>query len=400
MLTGRHPFGQIPINKAAGETALLLLERQEAGCTPLRSLNPQVDRSLATLIESCLAFEVKNRPISAAAFATALQRRFAPSRRARVLLCSLGVLLLASGGVLAYSPLIAPHLSTQAPRSAEAEYKAGCEAFEAGNYDVADACFDRALKASPNDERYLFASGRTLLALNNAGSADHAFAKALEMRPKDPDVLAALAYSELLNKQLASSFTTSRDAVTAGFPLTPAFCTNRAHAWRHMKRDDKKDFSEKDFDAVRDELNSALKTKPDYLPALYYRAMFAYDHWLLNRQTKENLVISDQAVADIETVLNHESPKGEFAQLNLEAAHIYAATRKRTNSAKVEGQLRIAVLRGGMQKKRFNNDPVLPLVFNSYNYQQFFTSLPDHPDTSTPLPRELVTPNPIEGWLE
>ncbi len=402
LLTGQHPFGRIPLKKAHEETALLLLERQEAGCTPLRSLNPQVDRSLAALIESCLAFEIQDRPTSAAAFAAVLQRRFAPSRRARVLLCSVGALLLASSGVLAYSPIGAAHNSTQAPRSAEAaprsaeaEYAAGCEAFEAGNYDEADKCFESALNASPKEERYLFARGRSRLALNDAGAAESKFADLLHLRPKDPNVLAALAYSELLKTRYLASYATACQAADKGFLLTPAFRTDRAEARLRTIS------AEEDFKAAKDDLNSVLANDPNYLPARYHRAMLEFDLWQLQRQKigKENIAISDQAVADIEMVLASVKP-GEFAELHVNAAHIYAATKKRAYLGEVKSQLRLAVLTGRMPKTRIDKDPVLPKAIGSYDFQVFYKSLPDKPDTSTPLPRELVTPNPIEGWLE
>ena len=191
LLSGHHPFGLIPVNKVNEEMAQLLLERQKAGCMSLQKLNPDLDRKLAALIESCLAFKVDDRPASAAAFAAALQRRFAPSRVKQVMLCSLGGLAIASSGFFASSGLtptaMKPTTTNPAPvLSAEEEYAAGRQAFENGDYDKADACFERALKAAPKEERYLFASGRTRLTLNDATTAESRFATLWNQRSDDP----------------------------------------------------------------------------------------------------------------------------------------------------------------------------------------------------------------------
>ena len=200
-----------------------------------------------------------------------------------------------------------------------------------------------------------------------------------------------MAYSELSNSQYPLAYNTyCKAAADKSFPLTPAFRTNRALARL------RKISSEEDFKTAREDLNQALATDANYLPALYRRAMLEHQYWLYKGQTS---AIANQAIADIGIVLNRISPNGEFAQLHLDAAQIYAAEKPVKKDTVLE-HLRLAVLTGGKPKTCLDNNPLLPPALGTAKFQEFYKSLPDQPDTSKPLPTELVTPNPIVGWLE
>ena len=141
LLTGRHPFGPVPRHRPNQEQELAtwLLPRQQAGCVPIRSLNAEVDRALARVVESCLAFDVAKRP-DAAAVARELKRQEASARRKPWVIgaaCAL-VVALAWGTVVALTP---------------PPYKQGQAAFAARDYDEAERQFTKALEANEKDTK-------------------------------------------------------------------------------------------------------------------------------------------------------------------------------------------------------------------------------------------------------
>src|SRR5262245_8612500 len=62
LLTGRHPLGSIPKQQDLKKLRSALLERHPLGIVPIRRLNAHVDRSLARVIERCLAPRPADRP--------------------------------------------------------------------------------------------------------------------------------------------------------------------------------------------------------------------------------------------------------------------------------------------------------------------------------------------------
>ena len=73
LLTGKLPFGAIPRDGPLEEMASQLRQQQAKGPQPIRSLNGQVDRRLARLVESCLAFDPEHRPQTAQQLASAFR---------------------------------------------------------------------------------------------------------------------------------------------------------------------------------------------------------------------------------------------------------------------------------------------------------------------------------------
>lgn len=81
LLTGKHPFGPIP-KKLEGELfRSWVLERQARGPRPLLDENPNVDRRLARVVDSCLAFNPDDRPDSAKVLATRLRKSMPSPQR-------------------------------------------------------------------------------------------------------------------------------------------------------------------------------------------------------------------------------------------------------------------------------------------------------------------------------
>ena len=72
LLTGKLPFGGRPKNESVEQTARDLHEARKAAVPSVREVNSQVSRSLAAVIEKCLAFAPEDRFLSAAELADEL----------------------------------------------------------------------------------------------------------------------------------------------------------------------------------------------------------------------------------------------------------------------------------------------------------------------------------------
>ena len=183
LLTGRHPFGPIPLKLKTEELRAYLLERQRQGPRPLRELNPRVDPCLARLVERCLAFDRHDRPESAAALASAIRKsmsfpqrawRWARNRSWKVRSAALSVLLAVVVSIVL--------LSLRDPYSVR-QWKRGQEHYREGRYAEAVACYDRALEENPNLTAALFDRGRAKLKQGEFALALIDFQKANEVKP-------------------------------------------------------------------------------------------------------------------------------------------------------------------------------------------------------------------------
>jgi serine/threonine protein kinase/Tfp pilus assembly protein PilF len=161
LLAGTHPFGPLPLKLSSQELRIHLLSRQRTPPNPLRAANPDVDRPLARLVESCLAYNPADRPQSAAKLASALRQGLAPSPRAcrwlgrhprTVLAALLLLVLLVGGGALA--------LGLRPPANVR-HFQDGMHAYRQGDYHQAVEQFGGVLKADSTFTPALVARART-----------------------------------------------------------------------------------------------------------------------------------------------------------------------------------------------------------------------------------------------
>jgi eukaryotic-like serine/threonine-protein kinase len=395
LLTGKHPFGRLPSKMEPDAKARFLLERQQIGCTPLRTLNPRVDRRLAVLIESCLAFEAKDRPASAATLAAVLRRRLAPKHGARILVGALSVLLALSAGFAAF-PLLAPKLSrvesSSSVPSAEDEYRAGQEAFNAEKFKEAEDHFLQALQMKPHDVTILFACGRNALAqgIDSLTYLEHAS----ELQPDNGQIWAARAYAELLRRNARdrkSAIYSLERALKAGFE-TKELLNNLAYAHRELN----------EFDKAEEYANLALDTAADYVPARYNRALVRYKIWHRdNGLWSRDIQLPVETLDDILSVLE-KNP--QYADLHVLAARIYGALAESPHSDFAEkGRqcVRDAVLGYGQDKEPLMRDLVITKRLGSKEHE-LFKDLPSA-DPNKPalgIPLSLQIENPIQDWLK
>src|SRR5262245_25929585 len=78
LLAGRHPFGPIPWKLPPYQQRTELLKRQAKAPWALRTMNPQVSKALAAVIQRCLAWRQQDRFQDAGELAEALRRCSAP----------------------------------------------------------------------------------------------------------------------------------------------------------------------------------------------------------------------------------------------------------------------------------------------------------------------------------
>jgi serine/threonine protein kinase/Tfp pilus assembly protein PilF len=181
LLSGKLPFGSVPLAKSPEEARQLVLARQQSGFVPLRRVNPNVRPRLARLIESCLAQDPEDRPPSAAEVAAELSYRAGPWQRLSrwvvqhprwtLAMLVLGLSVVAAAGMALWQlkseepqPLGQDSGSPTARRERSVEAKQwslGQQAFAQQRYSEALFHFGRVLDTNPDNPVLLMARGRT-----------------------------------------------------------------------------------------------------------------------------------------------------------------------------------------------------------------------------------------------
>jgi serine/threonine protein kinase len=196
LLTGKHPFGPIPLKLTTHEVRELLLERQQSAPRSLRKLNPKVGLALAQVIEQCLAFDPAHRPTSAAKLAEALRQsqtiagKVYPWVRSHIRVLVVASLLAVGSAVAASFALPASE-----PISLQ-KYKQGLELIKRRDYLGAVREFDGALQADPNLKEAWFARGQARLGLGDRNSIETAIVDFYQSYCLDPNprTICCIAY--------------------------------------------------------------------------------------------------------------------------------------------------------------------------------------------------------------
>lgn len=144
LLTGKHPFGPIPL--ASQELRKMLLERQQAPVAPICRQNRWVDRSVVRMIESCLAHDPHQRP-RADELVRFFGRSLSPWGRWRRWLTRHRWSALA--GTICFSVALAGIVALVMSRGTASEraYARGQQEYDQGHWVDAVQLFERALAA-------------------------------------------------------------------------------------------------------------------------------------------------------------------------------------------------------------------------------------------------------------
>lgn len=160
MLAGELPFGEIPSDAPLPELAARLHQQQQQGPAALRRKNPHVDGRLARLVEACLALDPQQRPASADVLARQLASQIKPLARARRWVRVHPGLATATASLLLATVLGAAAFVATRPSYRDRQLQSGRTLSDAGDYAAAIACFNEALRFSPDDVEALFARSR------------------------------------------------------------------------------------------------------------------------------------------------------------------------------------------------------------------------------------------------
>jgi serine/threonine protein kinase len=310
LLTGAHPFGPLSESWSFAELKGRIEAGQRAGFRPVRAVNPDVERSLARLVERCLADAPADRPPSAAALAAALRKHLSPAWRTRRWVSARRVLVTATVGLgllagLAAWTFLAPH-----EPYAEHQLHRGQEAYRQGSYAEALTYFEKALEAEPESAWAYFYRGRAHQKLDQWDLAQADYYKADQLL-QDGRIKACMGYCANRMFDHAQAVRYYTDALNLGF-RSPALLNNLGYSC-----------------AQQPDQAVAVKEYLDQAIALDGRLQAAY----FNRALVESTLVEqgkhtpEQAIRDIETAIALGPPA---ADLHYHAAYFYALAARQT----------------------------------------------------------------------
>lgn len=306
LLTGTHPYGRFPKAKSVRKVALEILSRQKLGVKPIRERNPEVPSRLARLVESCLAYDPKDRPESAAAIATELRKCYSLKKRAFAFAGSGAgrslVMVAALGTASAAAYFLQPVQATTAnPIDHPTEYQ---KASKEGRHEDALAHLHEMRKLQPDDPNLWVGMAREHLALTDWRQARQELEKANDLRPIHAETLQLLGWTlaklGYTDEALAALNKATRNGVdTSAIHNIKAFC------YAQQRQDD----------LAITECKTALHLDPNHRQATINRA---YVNFVKEMSAKK---VSEHVLADVEraAVLGEPDPN-----LFLWAARVYA----------------------------------------------------------------------------
>jgi serine/threonine protein kinase len=317
LLCGRHPFGPFPGRWGEAQVRAHQGERQRAGPGPLRRFNPAVPRSLARVIEGCLAYDPARRPRSAQELAAALRRcvgRAQRARRGRAWLCATGAALaLAVAGA---------NLLPLGGVSGPAAREEGWAAYRAGRYEEALSYFTQAAEADPNDAEAYFACGRAHQCLGDIRSARADYEAAYLLAPRG-ETAACLGFCANLGGEHTLALQYYTRAEQAGF--CPAEVSNNM-AYCYLKLGPQ-------LNKARRAIDQAIRKNPD-LPAAYHnRAAYFFNRAYASPGPDPHLL--HRALADVELACRLGPPSPDLCALAIKLYESGAPSDPRGSAEKI-----------------------------------------------------------------
>ncbi len=352
LLTGELPFGKIKYDCGPERIAQRLLKRQAKGPRPPRKGNRLVDRRLAGLIESCLAFDRERRPANAEALASALRKELALPRRARRWTAAhrgLAMSVLAASLLAAFA--VAAYLALRPPYSAR-QYQQGLAYYRAGQDELAVQCFNASLAAAPHRRDALVARAR---AQERRGDFQLAFADydAADQLAPSPEIAACKGYclSQLGQAQQAAVF--YRRALDGGYD-SPAVQNNLGYCWLRLGRS-RLDEAEACF-------RKAIQADDSLQPA-HHNLVLVYEQRALAGQA-----IPPEALAHARRALQTGPESGELCR---DLAHFYALAAKQ-DAALAEAAIACVgkAVDHGIDPKTFDSDPVFAFLQKDRKFRE------------------------------
>ncbi|HZU38527.1 MAG TPA: serine/threonine-protein kinase, partial [Gemmataceae bacterium] len=216
LLTGHHPFGPLNVKLPWHEQAYHVRERQQQGFRPLTRRGDEVEPWLAHLVERCLAYDVRERTITAAEMAAVLHRGVSWRQRLRRRLLSRTGLATAVPLVSLAVFMAGTGARWAASQGTQHELVLGRTAYQQGHYPDAVTHLSRVIEANPRLARPLFLRGRAYQKMGLLDEAIRDYEAANELAP-DGRVDAALGYCFTVLKRYRQAPAHYQAAIRHGF---------------------------------------------------------------------------------------------------------------------------------------------------------------------------------------
>jgi serine/threonine protein kinase/Flp pilus assembly protein TadD len=384
LLGGIHPCASLLAEPFHPSQAQSLLADLRAGFRPFREICPELERPVASVLDRCLALDASDRAGNAAALAEALKRQFTPARRLRRWLATRRRWLLATMGLLLLAIVVLAYGWAVTPPYSQREYDRGRIAYHAGAFDKAEAHFERALRAEPNNARFRYARGCARLQQSKYLPPDQVrFDPILddltftERGAADVRTLAVHAYAQLRNQKYDAAIKKYNLIHRSGYrPLM--VLNNRAYGYFNTGR----------LREAQSDLDKAVRIDPHCQAVRYNRALVA----LQMRYRRKIQTIPPQALEDMEQALQL-GPK--TSALYRDAAMLYAQAAghdpHHSHLDRALSHLRQAIA-AGEPPARF--DP-FPSLAEALKHPEFVALLGSRPNQAPPQP-DLRLIDPVD----
>lgn len=287
LLTGVHPFGPFPNRQTQRERRNYLLKRQREGPRSVRQFNRQVDRLLARTIESCVAYNPRERPQTADELAALFRKCASWSWRSCRWLKSHPRLLSLAAALLVSSATAAGTIIVSLPPPSERLLQRGLAAYQQGQYQEAVHHLGQSAAADAHQTAAPFWRARAYQNLGNYELALADYRQADLLQPS-AQAKAGMGYCLGQLRKYPEAATCNREAIQAGLDL-PAIRNNLAHCLIHLRQ----------FSEAEKHLASTLAGNPSLRAPLCNRALLEKKRFLLTKacNVQQGLEAIGQAMA-------------------------------------------------------------------------------------------------------
>ena len=341
LLFGVPPFGDPDLDFTEAKSQQLrravtyVLDRQKKGPPTRNRTNEHCDNRLFAIIAKCLAWDVADRPQTAAELADELReyssfqnraRRYVRQHRSAVATAA----SIAATIVLAFGIFLATR-----PSYAVREYRQGVQAFNAERYSEAADHFRSSLVTQPNDFDSRFGLVQALLKQGDLESAEQELrilvAKLPEAHPFAGKVYAQLGFVRANRSANPSAILALNKAIELGYASADVF-NNIGACYIGLSS----------FDDAIDTLDLAIKSNPQLQAARINRAFARLNKADQSIRTpKEALDLTFAAIEDIESAIK-AGPR--HSELHYWAAFAFANANRRDPNAEAAEKARAHVV--------------------------------------------------------
>ncbi len=377
LLSGELPFGPLPDGPQNRAMAKWMWERQGTRPLPLGVRNRDIDPSLATLVDRCLAFDAADRPQTARELASELRRHLAPARRVKRCLRTHRWLVTVAAAALIFATGAAAYRVVNAPTPAEYAFDKGMAAYQQKDYAAANQRLTESLDYGGKRWQTCYLRGLARQHLGDYGAAldDYQAAKQLH-RTATIKARIADCFARLPHKDVASAIGPFHGAIEDGLECAEMY--NNLGVCFQLKSD---------FDDARDCFDRAIALAPNLATPYYNRALV---EWKLARGDRRSASANGLHDVTQAVALGLSSPDVLLYAARMHGYGVDDTSRRR----KALAYLALAIKQGA-KIERLNQDPTLAALMGELRARA------DYPElvaagaecAAVPTPRLLDLPD-------